>query len=181
MLITDQFPVGWKHFTTEKETPLETIWQTKKNGDGQVVLIGKGKPFGYLRTIETFEDFEFGFEWKYPTDANGNSGVLIYTVEEDKIWPKSIQVQLHGPTAGSVFPSAGAKTENTLNVKDLSRPVNQWNTCTIRAENGKVSVVLNGKKAGEVTGCTPDKGSIALQSEGSEIHFRNVWVRKVKT
>jgi hypothetical protein len=45
--------------------------------------------------------------------------------------------------------------------------------------DGKLSVVINGKKAGEVTGCMPRKGAIALQSEGAEIHFRNVWVREM--
>ena len=39
--------------------------------------------------------------------------------------------------------------------------------------------MINGIKLGEVTGCDPSKGAIALQSEGSEIHFRNLVVEEL--
>ena len=89
-------------------------------------------------------------------------------------------MQLHGPTAGSIFPSGDAKTDNKLMVRDLSRPLGQWNTCVITSKGGRVSVVINGKKAGEVTGSQPSRGSIALQSEGSEVHFRRVMLKVLK-
>jgi hypothetical protein len=38
---------------------------------------------------------------------------------------------------------------------------------------------LNDEKVGEVTGATPDKGPIALQSEGAEIQFRNILLKKL--
>jgi len=40
-------------------------------------------------------------------------------------------------------------------------------------------LLLNDEKVGEVTGATPDKGPIALQSEGAEIQFRNVLLKKL--
>jgi hypothetical protein len=175
------FPAGWTSFSAENGTKLADVWKAVKGEDGKDdVLICRGKPFGYLRTKKLYDNFEFRLEWKYPKDANGNSGVLIYTAKEDKIWPSAIQVQLHGPTAGSIFPSDTAKTDNKLMVRDLSKPVGQWNTCVITAKAGRVSVVINGKKVGEVTGCKPSVGSIAIQSEGSEVHFRRIMLKPLK-
>lgn len=175
------FPAGWSFFSAEKETKLQDVWQAKKGANGgDDVLVCQGKPFGYIRTQKLYGDFEFKLEWKYPKDANGNSGVLIHTGKDDKIWPNAIQVQLHGPTAGSIFPSGDAKTDNKLMVRDLSKPVGQWNTLVITSKAGRVSVTINGKKAGEVTGCQPSMGSISLQSEGSEVHFRRVMLKPLK-
>ena len=177
----DTFPEGWAFYSAEDGTKLQDVWQAMKGANGSDdILVCGGKPFGYIRTEKLYGDFEFKLEWRYPKDANGNSGVLIFTGKDDKIWPNSVQVQLHGPTAGSVFPSGDAKTENKLMVRDLSKPVGQWNTCVITSKEGSVSVVINGKKAGEVTGCRPNSGSIALQSEGSEVQFRRVMLKELK-
>ena len=137
-------------------------------------------PEGYLRTDIDFDDFEMGLEWMYPTDENGNSGVLLNMALKDKIWPDSIQLQLHRPTAGSIFPSGEGKSENTLELRDRSVDLNKWNTCRITSRGAKLTVEVNGKKVGEVRGCIPSRGRIALQSEGSEIHFRKIWIRKLK-
>jgi hypothetical protein len=134
-----------------------------------------------LRTkADDYENYELGLEWKYPSAENGNSGILVHTTDADRIWPKSIQVQLHRPVAGSIFPNEGAASDNTQMVRDLSRPVNQWNTCVVRCIDGRVSAVVNGQPVGKVTGCVPRKGSIALQSEGAEIHFRKMWLKRIK-
>lgn len=174
-----EFPKGWIHYTSEPNTPLNATWQVSREQDPNkdAILICLGKPDGYIRTEKEYENFELALEWKYPADPNGNSGILLYTIEKDMIWPKSVQVQLHRPTAGSVFPSNGAKVDNPLPAKDLSRAVNVWNDCVITAVDGKVSVTMNGHKVGEVSGCMPQKGCVGLQSEGSEIHFRNVWIK----
>ena len=187
MLKADEFAKRWFFFSAEKDAKRNDTW-TLKNGQnkGNIILVCDGTPFGYLRTITAYENFEFGFEWNFPKDENGNSGILIHTnasgpkkSEGDKVWPKSIQVQLHRPKAGSIFKIAGAMTDNKVDVMGLSKPVNQWNRGLITCKDGKISVVINGKKAGEVTGCMPKKGTIALQSEGSVIHFRNIWVKKL--
>lgn len=174
-----EFPKGWLHFSSEPATPLTTTWQISRETDAskEPVLICLGKPDGYVRTEKEYENFELALEWKYPADPNGNSGILLFTIEKDMIWPKAVQVQLHRPTAGSVIPTNGAKLDNPLPAKDLSKPVNEWNNCVITSVDGKVSVKVNDHKVGEVTGCMPQKGCVGLQSEGSEIHFRNLRIK----
>jgi len=118
-------------------------------------------------------------EWMYPNDPNANSGILLFTTEPDKVWPKAFQVQLHRPEAGKVFPTpgSGAKSANTLSpATPLNLPVGKWHKCVVICRQGTISVMINGVKLGEVNGCNPSRGAIALQSEGSEIHFRNLVV-----
>ena len=180
-LITSDLNSRWKYFSAESGTRLSDVWRVQKDDDPKKnVLICKGMPEGYLRTDIEFDDFEMELEWMYPTDENGNSGVLLHVAPKDKIWPDSIQLQLHRPTAGSIFPSGAGKSENTLESRDLSVELNKWNKCKIVSRGEKLTVEFNGKKLGEVRGCSPSRGRIALQSEGSEIHFRNVWIRKLK-
>ncbi|MCA9059487.1 MAG: DUF1080 domain-containing protein, partial [Planctomycetaceae bacterium] len=142
--------------------------------------ICSGQPKGFLFTNETYSDFEMSLEWRYPSDANGNSGVLVYTQNEPRIWPSSIQVQFHQPKAGCIFPSGDAKSANTSDAKpSLARPVGMWNECRIESRGGQLSVVINGEKAGEISGAQPAAGHIALQSEGSEVHFRRIRIRRL--
>lgn len=181
-LLTESFPsTSWKYFSGKRDAPLGETWKVRRdsNGDG-LVLVCLGEPYGYVKTVEQFENFELGLEWKYPSDENGNSGILLFVDGEDKIWPTAIQVQLHQPVAGSTFPAGEARSDNELRtVPTLARPVNQWNECTVFVVDGRIEVSLNGKKVGEVTGCEPRRGAVALQSEGSEIHFRNLWIRSL--
>lgn len=176
------FPKGWILFSADEGREFSPTWQITRDVDPKdAVLICQGKPDGYIRTEKTYENYEFGLEWMFPTDPNGNSGILLHVVEKDMIWPKCIQLQMHRPTAGSVFPHSGAKTDNTLApAKEILKPIGEWNSCVVTCEQNKITVVMNGKKLGEVTGCLPQKGSIGLQSEGSEIHFRRLWIRPQK-
>ncbi len=180
-LISKNFPgETWTFFSGKKDAKLAETWayvEDKETGIPYVTC--SGQPYGYIRTKKKYQNFEFGLEWRFPNDENGNSGVLVYTTGDDRIWPTSLQIQLQQPFAGSVFPSGGAKSSNELrNVPMLSRPINQWNRCVIKSVDGTVTVTVNDQKVGSVADCEPLEGSISLQSEGSEIHFRNVWIRE---
>lgn len=179
-LLSDaKFTDNWTYFSADSKTSISDTWVQKKDTDNSQILVCTGKPFGYLKTKKKYENFEFGFEWRYANGPNGNSGVLLHTEGEDKIWPKAIQIQLHRPKAGSIFPSGGATTDNTLEVKDLNLETGKWHECVIMSKSGTVAVSIDGKKLGSISGCNPRSGPIAFQSEGSEIHFRKIWVRNL--
>ncbi|WP_339729979.1 DUF1080 domain-containing protein [uncultured Gimesia sp.] len=176
----------WKYFSEEeKEANRNVTWKVISGAKGQPsILICSGKPYGYIRTQKSYENFRFSMEWMYPNDPNANSGILLFTAEPDKVWPKAFQVQLHRPEAGYVFPTpgSGARSANKLSpTKPLDLPVGKWHKCVLTCRQGNISVMINGVKLGEVTGCDPSKGAIALQSEGSEIHFRNLLVEILPT
>lgn len=180
LFVPKDFPKGWRFFATEKESQLKNTWLVQKDEKtGEDILKCVGKPHGYIRTMEEYSEFQFGCQWRFPTDENGNSGVLLHAVGPDKLWPQSMQLQLHRPKAGSVFPSGDAKSDNQLDMKELSRPLNAWNECIVTCRGDKIMVEVNQQKIGEVTGCKPNRGSIALQSEGSEVHFQKLWIKKL--
>ena len=184
LLDSESFPKKWVFHSAERKSNLQKTWKVRKAEKVEdSVLICTGKPLGYIRTVEPYRNYEFRMQWKYPKDANGNSGVLIHTSHDkknDRIWPRSIQVQLHQPVAGSIFPIGGALTDNKFDSKDLKLSVDTWHDCLILCKDGTVTVSINGKKLGAITGVLPNAGCIALQSEGSEVHFRRITLKPLK-
>lgn len=163
----------WNHFSSDEKTKLNDVWGIK-TVDGQKVLICRGTPKGFLYTKTQYSNFRLTFEWKYVSDPNSNSGVLVYTQKEPRLWPTAMQVQLHQPLAGCIFPGGDATSDNSTEPQGLAKEIGEWNSCLIISEGGKLSVEINGRKAGEVSGCQPSTGFIALQAEGSETHFRKL-------
>lgn len=180
LLTRESFPgPQWVFYPGRQDARLEETWSLRPEPDGPV-LVCRGEPHGYLRTATVYRDFEFGLEWRFPADANGNSGVLMFTNGEDRIWPTAVQVQLHQPNTGSVFGSGGMQVQPELESHNLSKPVNQWNTLVITSRQGSVWLNVNGKDLGEVRVVGPAMGAIGLQSEGSEVHFRHIWIRDLQ-
>jgi hypothetical protein len=181
-LLTEDLTKHWRVFSSSP-MPDGPVWKVIREGAGadeELILVCSGEPKGFLYTTESCSEFELTLEWRYPKDEDGNSGVLVYTQDEPRIWPTSMQVQLHQPKAGSVFPSGDAMSDQTSEAEsDLARPVNVWNNGKIVSRGGRLSVEVNSKKAGEVSGAKPSFGSIALQSEGSVVHFRRIRLRKL--
>ncbi len=167
----------WSFFSGKKDAKITETWTLHQTAQGPV-LICRGEPHGYIRTVKPHRNFEFGLEWKYPSDENGNSGVLLFTDNHDKIWPTAVQVQLHTHKTGSIVVSGAAELENEIQTKNgLARTVNHWNELVILSQNGRMELKINGKYVGSVNIISPQSGRIGLQSEGSEVHFRNVWLR----
>lgn len=170
-LLARPLDATWKCFSSMEAKPSE-IWKIK-DINAQRRLICLGKPKGFLYTNKVYSNFELTFEWMYPTDANGNSGVLIYTKNEPRLWPTSMQVQLHQPQAGALFASGDAISDKPFDA-GLAGKIGKWNKCRIVSFKGQLFVEINDQKAGQAEGCFPASGHIGLQSEGSVTHFRKL-------
>lgn len=166
---------AWKAVLADTDAKPADTWSITESG----VLVCTGNPHGYVRTLKEYKNYVLKVDWRYIDNANGNSGVLTHCQMPDKVWPSCIEIQMHNPTAGTVFPLVDSKTDNESRARDKAKPVGQWNTFEITCNNGTIVVVLNGERVGEVTGATPAKGFIGLQSEGTEVHFRNVLIREL--
>ncbi len=175
-LLQLEFAKSWKLFAAEEGVKVQDVWAVRQDESGMRVLVCSGKPKGYLRTQAEYENYRLSFEFRFPVDENGNSGVLLHVDGKDKIWPDGIQVQLHRPDAGSIFPSGNRKTPFTIGAHVSLGELSKWNKCEITAHGPNVAVKLNDKVVGPLTGCVPAKGFIALQSEGSEVHFRKLMI-----
>jgi hypothetical protein len=60
-----------------------------------------------------------------------------------------------------------------------SKPAGQWNQYRITCNDGTVTLAVNGKAVSGGHDVNPRKGYICLESEGSEILFRNIRVKEL--
>jgi hypothetical protein len=176
-LLEEDLSVTWKHFSSQEGVPIGEVWNVSKVGE-EKQLKCSGEPKGFLYTKKQYANFVLTFEWNV-SEANANSGVLVYTQDEPRLWPTSMQVQLHQPQAGDLFPSGDANGNTTQAPPELAKEIGTWNTCRVQSYGGQLSVEINGRKAGEVSGCQPATGFIALQSEGSTTLFRRLKLREL--
>jgi hypothetical protein len=66
------------------------------------------------------------------------------------------------------------KLSGVKKIKGNENEPGQWNRYDITLRGGELTLLVNGEKVNEATGCDVLAGKIGLQSEGGEIHFRTV-------
>jgi len=184
-------PAGFVSLTPKKDvtehwiiegTPPET-WSVK---DG--VILCAGKPNGFLRSKNVYKNYVFHAEWRFKTEGWDaapqkwpNAGFFIHAGEINNTWPISLEVQGHFGQAGSLFGVRGGKVTGAKRgpiVKD--RPAfGSWDRYEITSQDGKVSIVLNGELVNEGSDAYPAEGNICLQSEGWEVHYRNLAIKEL--
>lgn len=165
-------------------TRVEDVFTVAPDG----VLVCRGTPNGYLRTQESFTDFVLELEWRWSpkTKATGNSGVLFRMRGEDKVWPTSIEAQLQHGKAGDFWrigdypmqvDAARTRGGNTKHLADAEHAPGEWNRYRITVDGGRVLLEINGQEVNHGWDAAVHAGPICLQSEGTEIHFRNISLR----
>jgi len=173
---------GWEHFLVDEDAEMEDVWSVE---DG--ILVCRGEPRGYLYTENDYESFRLVVEWRWP-DAPGNSGVLMRITGEPTMLPNSVEAQLQSGNAGNMYGFLGFKIggdEERLSeirvpgwqlerIEGNENEPGEWNRYEITVDGDKITLILNGKKVNEATGCDVRTGRIGLQSEGGVIHFRTV-------
>ncbi|MCS6949124.1 MAG: DUF1080 domain-containing protein [bacterium] len=176
---------GWTYFLADPNVKMEDVWRI--DGD-KGVLICKGRPAGYIRTVADYTNYILRLEWRWAPEDTGfrNSGVLLRMRGEDKIWPKSIEAQLMSGSAGDFWLIDGVKLDtdparinrdaptNRIKAKMAEKPIGEWNEYEIIVDGDRVVLKINGQIVNEGTGAEVVPGKICLQSEGAEIHFRNI-------
>jgi peroxiredoxin len=171
---------GWDAVLPLSEADPTGIWSVK---DG--VLRCEGRPFGFLRTEKTYTDYTLHLEWRWPLTPT-NSGVLLHASKQDRLWPTSIEAQLMHRNAGDFWLIGGAsgtvqgktrKSGRAAKMKDSSeKPAGRWNTYEIVCDGNTIRLTVNGVHQNTMTGAAPHSGHILLQSEGSPIEFRNIYI-----
>ena len=128
-----------------------------------------------------------------------NSGVLLHVQETNTVeWPLCIESQLKSGNAGdivlighgagvSVGDSAYLLSPEMRRYKSIPKfeesnesTAGQWNTYDITCSGANIEIVVNGVLQNNASKSTLSSGPIALQSEGSPIEFRNVYLIPLK-
>ena len=150
------------------------IWSV----DGNVIKC-KGRPNGYFATKKSYKNYVLRLDFKYPKKA-GNSGYLIHITGKHKVWPKCVEVQGQYAGACKIFPLGGVKgptADDAAARKKTIKPHTEWNSVEIISRDGVIISKLNGVKIAECGPYDLKEGPIGFQSEGAEIHFRNIRIK----
>jgi hypothetical protein len=180
---------GWVNVNTDPDT-----WTVR---DG--VLVCSGQPIGVMRSEKQYENFVLHIEWMH-MDPGGNSGVFVWSNAQpgENRLPDGIEVQMleldwvklntrEGKTPpiayvhGEVFGVGGVeivpdnpRAKRSKSIENRCKGRGEWNTYDVVAVDGVVKLAVNGKFVNGIRGSSQKKGYICLESEGKEIHFRNI-------
>jgi len=143
----------------------------------------------HLATAKDYGDFEFYVDWLM-VSPNGDSGVYLRGYPQVQVWdPDNPREVTNGAPKGS----GALWNDNDDNpgkwpLVKADNPVGQWNTFKIKMIGSRVWISLNDKPTvvGQVLDNYFDRkaplvarGPIELQTHGSEIRFRNIFVREI--
>lgn len=162
------------------------------------MIVSTGIPTGVLRTDRQYENFVLEMEWKHLKEK-GNAGLFVWSDPVTSVgvpFTRAIEVQiLDGlntesyTSHGDVFSIHGATMKpdrphpkgamRCLPSERRSKPAGEWNHYRVVCNNGVISLAVNGKVVSGASQCTPRKGYICLESEGSECHFRNIRIHEL--
>jgi len=164
--------------------PHAGIWTL--NGD---ILVSTGKPKGYLYSTDSFTNFTWRFEYRFPrpdklTDDDkfkGNTGFLVYITGEPKIWPVCLEVQGKHIDLAAIKENGGAEApqiDGDAAARLAARKrVGQWNALEIASKDGELTVSLNEQQVTHSQPVFLSAGSIGIQAEDHPFEVRRMRIR----
>lgn len=166
---------GWTVHGTE-------LWYVD---DGELICeSGPDAQYGYLRTNETYTDFDLTLDFRQ--EADGNSGVFFRsTIEGTTISGWQAEVAPPGLFSGGIYESYGRGWLTQPDAgKDAALRMGEWNTMRVRVVGPHVTTWINGT---EMINLTDERigaatGHIALQIHdggGIRVRWRNIEVTKL--
>lgn len=153
---------------------------------GEIVSDGQSPQ---LATAKDYGDFELFVDWRM-VSPNGDSGIYLRGYPQVQVWdPDNPREAKNGAAKGSgALWNDNPDNPGRWPLVKADNPVGQWNTFRIRMIGSRVWVWLNGKAT--VDGQLLDnffdrtqplvaRGPIELQTHGSEIRFRHIYLREI--
>ncbi len=184
--------LAWINVNTAPDT-----WYLQKD-----LLICKGQPIGVMRSEKQYENFILHVEWMH-MEPGGNSGVFVWSnadpLEKTRL-PDGVEVQMLEldwvnlnkrdgvipPIAyvhGELFGVNGVKTvpdnprgTRSKSIENRCKGKGEWNSYDVVCVDGTIKLSVNGKFVNGISQSSQKKGYICLESEGAEIHFRNLMI-----
>ena len=167
-------------------------------------LVNDGKGL-YLTTDKEYGDFELLVDYKM--QPLGDSGIYLRGIPQVQIWDSTEEKKFKlGADMGSGGLWNNKRNEGKYPLVRTDRPFGEWNHFRIKMIGERVTVELNGEivvqnavmdnffahRKKKNTGNTsesisllvppvPPRGPIQLQTHGSEIRWRNIYIREIST
>jgi hypothetical protein len=139
-------------------------------------------------------------------EAGGNSGVFVWAdaePPEGQRLPEGVEVQMLDlewvnlnkkdgklpPIAyvhGELFGVGGVETTpdnprgtRSKSIENRCKGKGEWNTYDVVCIDGVIKLSVNGKFVNGISHSNVKKGYLCLESEGAEIHFRNIKIMEL--
>jgi hypothetical protein len=173
------------------------------------IIVSTGKPTGVIRTERQYENFIIELEWMHlkpggnaglfiwsdPMTAQGTPftrGIEVQILDHELVAERERKTgkKQEGFTGhGDVFSIHGATmkpdrphpqgSQRCLPSEFRAKPFGEWNHYRVACNDGVLKLAVNGKEVSGGSMCSPRKGYICLESEGSECHFRNIKIKEL--
>ena len=179
-------PIKIKGFSSYKLKKLQEAankkmhenWSVK---DNTIAFSGKGANLCSVK--DDYGDFEMVVDWRIT--KKGDSGIYLRGTPQIQIWDTS-RVEVGAQVGSGGLYNNKKHESHPLVVAD--NPVNDWNTFRIKMVGERVTVYLNGILV--VDNVVMDnywdrsipifpKGTIELQAHGTDLAFRDVYVKEI--
>jgi hypothetical protein len=182
---------GWRGFKSDAPPSGWTVVE------GTLARTGSG---GDIVTVDEFADFELRLQWKI--SEGGNSGIIFRVANVgNETWESGPEMQIldnaRHADGKNPLTSAGANYGLQAPLRDVTRPVGEWNDVRLVAAGAHVEHWMNGVKIVEYELWSPaweslvkaskfvkmpaygraKRGRIALQNHGDPVWFRNISIR----
>jgi len=182
---------GWRGFKSDAPP---SGWSVV---DGTLARTGSG---GDIVTVDEFGDFDLRLQWKI--SEGGNSGIIFRVVNVGtEVWESGPEMQIldnaRHADGKNPLTSAGANYGLQAPVRDVTRPVGEWNDARLIVAGAHVEHWMNGVKVVEYDLWSPaweslvkaskfvtmpaygraKRGRIALQNHGDPVWFRNITIQ----
>lgn len=161
----------------EANVMIPANWSVK---DSCIWFNGKGNN---LCSVAEYGDFELLVDWKISKD--GDSGIYLRGTPQVQIWDTS-RTQVGARVGSGGLYNNQVHPSKPLKVAD--NPVDDWNTFRIIMVGEKVTVWLNGEMVvdnvimenyWDRTIPIFPKGAIELQAHGTDLGFRDIYIREI--
>lgn len=191
LLFDGKTMAGWRAF---RSTTPPAGW---KAIDGELVRQDKG---GDLMTAQQFDNFELRLEWK--VSKNGNSGIMFRVTDQgNQTYETGPEFQIldnAGHKDGKdPMTAAGSNYAMHPPVRDVTRPVGEWNEVRLIVNGAHVEHWMNGVKLLDYELWSEDwdkrmkaskfakmpgygrakRGHLVLQDHGDLVWFRNIKIK----
>ncbi|MHC4068171.1 MAG: 3-keto-disaccharide hydrolase [Planctomycetota bacterium] len=173
---------GWVNVNCAPET-----WTVR---DGMIVCTGI--PTGILRTEKQYENYVLELKWRH-MKKGGNAGLFIHSdaiTATGQPFSRSVECQIMDGDHGDMFAIHGATmvpdnpnprkgSMRSRPKEDRNNPAGQWNHYRVESRDGTLTLAVNGQIVTRGFNLNPRKGYICLESEGSEIHFKDIRIMEL--
>jgi hypothetical protein len=147
------------------------------------VMVCSGKIHGYWYPDKKYFNLTLRFDlrfvrppdWEGPDDIFlGQSGYWLF-VTQHGVWPNGMEIE---GRHRDLLSSGGRNRKYDYEAVRRLNKLGEWNSVEITAKNGHVTAALNGTPVLSVDTDYKEPGYIAFQSQGTEIHWRNIRIKE---